>query len=147
MATKSTTVKLTMKVTSFVLRLLLNIIFYILVIILIINVSKVVYNFAYEIYGPATVDQAPGKEVIFQISKGEQTMEIADKLELYLLIRNKHSFYLKTKLQNSVIKPGTYELNTSMTYDEILSVITDYSQSIIKEDVAEEKPEGNSGGQ
>jgi UPF0755 protein len=138
MATKSTTVKLTLKITSFVLRLLLNIMFYILVVFLVINVSKKAYEFTYQLYGPDTVDEAPGREIIFQIKKGESTMDVASKLELNLAIENKYSFYLKTKLQNLVIMAGTYIINSSMTYDEILAIITDYSASIIKEEAEED---------
>ena len=95
MANKSTTVKLTLKITSFILRLLLNIIFYILVVILIINVSKIAYEFTYQLYGPDTLDPAgSGRRVILQINKGESTMDIASKLELNRAIKNKYSFSL-----------------------------------------------------
>lgn len=134
MATRSTAVKLTLKVTSFIVRMLLNIFFYILVVILIINVSKYAYTFTYQLYGPDTVDEAPGREIVFQIKKGESKMDIATKLELNHAIKNKYSFYLKTKLQEYVIIPGTYIINSSMTYDDILDVITDYSKSIVKDE-------------
>jgi UPF0755 protein len=136
MSNKSATLKLALKITSFVVRLLLNIIFYILVVILIINVSKMAFEFTYELYGPVTVDKAPGREVIIQIKKGESTMDVASKLELNLAIKNKYSFWLKTKLENMSIMPGTYRINSSMTYKEILSVITDYSSSETQEDDA-----------
>jgi UPF0755 protein len=79
------------------------------------------------------MDEAPGREIIFQINKGESKMDIAKKLELNQAIKNKYSFYLKTKLQEYVIMPGTYIINSSMTYDEILSVVTDYSKAIVKD--------------
>lgn len=146
MATRSTAVKLTLKVTSFIVRLLLNIIFYILVIILIINVSKAAFAFTYQLYGPDTVDKAPGREIIFQITKGESKMDIAAKLEHNHAIKDKYPFYLKTKLQEYVIMPGTYVINSSMTYDEILNVITDYSNSIVKdEEKAGADSEGGTG--
>ncbi|MBP1754566.1 MAG: hypothetical protein H6Q59_964 [Firmicutes bacterium] len=134
MATRSTAVKLTLKVTSFIVRLLMNIFFYILVVILIINVSKFAYTFTYQLYGPDTVDEAPGRDIIFQITKGESKMDIATKLELNHAIKSKYSFFLKTKLQEYVIMPGTYIINSSMTYNEILGVITDYSKSIVKDE-------------
>lgn len=140
MATRSTAVKLTLKVTSFIVRSLMNIIFYILVIILIINVSKAAFAFTYQLYGPDTVDKAPGREIIFQISKGESKMDIAAKLEHNHAVKDKYSFYVKTKLQEYVIMPGTYVISSAMTYDEILDVITDYSNSIVKEE--EEEPTG-----
>lgn len=136
MATKSTSVKLTLKITSFVLRLLLTIVFYILIVILIINVSKAAYDFTYQLYGPVRAEAPPGTTIYFQIKKGESTMDIASKLELNLAIKNKMAFYVKTKLQNLNIMPGTYIINSSMTYDEILDIITDYSASIIKDDSA-----------
>lgn len=134
MATKSTAAKLTLKITSFILRLLLNIMFYIVVVVLIINVSKKAYEFTYQLYGPATVDEAPGREIIFEISKGDSSMDIASKLELNRAIENKYSFYFKIKLSEYVIMPGTYKINSSMTYDEILTIITDYSASLVQEE-------------
>ncbi len=137
MTANSTKVKLTLKVTSFILRLLMNIVFYILVIILIINVSKAAFGFAYELYGPVAKDPVPGKDVIFQVKKGETKMDIAGKLQLYKVIDNKYSFFVKTEIQEFVVMPGTYVINSSMTYDQILAVITDYSQSIVKDEDSE----------
>ncbi len=134
MATRSTAVKLTLKITSLIVRMLMNIFFYIIVVIAIINVSKYAYTFTYQLYGPDTVDEAPGRDIIFQINKGESKMDIAAKLEINHAIKNKYSFFLKTKLQEYVIMPGTYVINSSMTYDEILSVVTDYSKSIVKDE-------------
>ena len=135
MANNSAAFKLTLKVSSFIARLLLNIVFYILVVMMIINFSKTAYAFTYQLYGPATMDpQGKGKDIVFQIKQGESTMDIASKLELNRAIEDKYSFYLKVKLENSVIMPGTYELASDMTYSEIITVITDYSQSIIKEE-------------
>ncbi len=134
MASNSTSVKLTLKITSFVLRLLLNIFFYIVLIILIISASKMAFDFTYQLYGPVRMEAAPGTNVSFTIQKDEPTMDLAAKLEGGLLIENKYAFYLKTKLQKSVILPGTYKLNTSMTMDEILKKITDSSASTDQKD-------------
>ncbi len=146
MANKSTSMKLTLKITSFIVRMLLNIMFYIVIVIMIINVSKLAFDFTYQLYGPDRANPiGTGKELIFQIKKGETTMDVASKLELSQAIRNKYSFYLKTKLEDKVIMPGTYEISTDMTYDEILAIITDYSASIIKDDeVSETGDDSNS---
>lgn len=138
MTAKNNTVKYTLRITSAILRTLLNIIFYIVIVVLVIYTSKTVYNFAYQLYGHVSVDTEPGKDIPFLIKKGESTMDVARKLELNRLIVDKNSFYLKAKLEEQVIKPGVYELNTSMSYTEILEIITDYSASIIKVDEAEE---------
>lgn len=134
-----TSVKVTLKISSFILRLLLNIIFFVLIIAFVIYGSRAAFNFTYQLYGPVTVDEEPGRQAYIEIAKGESTMDVASKLELYRVIVNKHSFYFKTKLQNKVIMPGKYEVNSSMTYDEILDIITDYSKSLVQnEEIATE---------
>jgi len=139
MASSSTTFKVTFKITSFILRLLLNIVFFILVVIFVIYASRAAYNFTYQLYGPVTMDPEPGRTVYIEIGKGESTMEVARKLELYRVIKNKYAFMLKTKLQNEVIMPGKYEVNSSMTYDEILDTITDYSKSLVQTETVEKE--------
>ncbi|NLZ82736.1 MAG: endolytic transglycosylase MltG [Clostridiales bacterium] len=133
MATNSTSVKATLKITSFIIRLLMNIMFYVLVAFLIVNVSKQAFQFTYQLYGPVAVEKEPGRDLIIQIKKGESTMDIASKLEVNRVIVNKYSFYVKTKIEDDTIMPGTYEINSSMTYNDILEIITDYSQSLIQD--------------
>lgn len=133
MATKSTSVKATLKITSFLIRLLMNIMFYVLVAFLIVNVSKAAFQFTYELYGPVAVENEPGRDILIQIKKGESTMDVASKLEVNRAIVNKYSFYIKTKVEDVSIMPGTYEINSSMTYNEILEIITDYSKSLIQD--------------
>lgn len=134
MATKSTSVKATLKITSFIIRLLMNIMFYVLVVFLIVSISREAFQFTYELYGPVAMDKEPGRDVLFQIKKGESSMDVASKLEVNRAIVNKYSFYVKTKLQGATIMAGTYEINSSMTYNEILDIITDYSKSIVQDD-------------
>jgi UPF0755 protein len=124
MTSRPTTAQLVLKVTSFIIRTLLNILFYLAVIYLITTVSKEVYNFCYQIFGQVTMDQEPGRDVEIQVKKGESSMNVASKLETNKIIVNKYSFYVKTKLMKHTIMPGTYNLNTSMTYDEIFALIT-----------------------
>lgn len=132
---KSTSMKVTLKISGFILRLLMNAIFYILIIILVIYASKAAYKFAYQIYGPDAVDPVTNdREVLIKINKGDSAMDIASKLELNHAIKNKYSFTVKVALQGYKIMPGTYRIRSSMTYDEILNIITDYSASIVQQD-------------
>lgn len=124
MTSKPATAKLVLKITTFILRILLNIIFYIVVIMLITSFSKQTYEFCYQVFGQVTVSEEPGHDIEIQIKKGESTMNVASKLELNKVIVNKYSFYVKAKLKKYNIMPGTFIVNTSMTYDEIFAVIT-----------------------
>lgn len=143
MASKSTSVKITLKVSSFILRLLMNIIFYILVVVSVIYTSNAAFDFTYQLYGPDAVDDVQhARQVYIRINKGDSTMDVAEKLELYHAIENKYSFALKVKLQELVLMPGTYKIYSSMTYDEILDIITDYSKSEVQEDEFAEEGSG-----
>lgn len=124
MAAKSTTSRVALKVISTILKILLNVLFYSIVIILLIKVSGMAHDFGYQVFGKVTASESPGRDTTIQIKKGESTMNIAGKLELYGVIVNKYSFFLKAKLKKYNLMPGTYELNTSMTYDEIFDILT-----------------------
>ncbi len=133
MQQKSPATKIALKIAAGILHLLFNVLFYTIVIYVIIQGSKYAFTFAYQVFGSMPKDPEPGYEVEVQILKGESTMSIASKLEVSNVIQNKYSFYVKTKLKKYDIMPGTFVLNTSMDYDEILDVITNISNSIAEE--------------
>lgn len=137
MSTKTANVKIALKIASFILRLTLNTLFYVLVIYLVVQLSTEAYSFSYQIFGNVAVDEAPGRDREIQIKKGESTMDVSTKLELNRLVKDKNAFYLKAKFKEVSIMPGTYLLNSSMTYDEILDVITDISNSLEPEEALE----------
>ncbi|MCR5330355.1 MAG: endolytic transglycosylase MltG [Lachnospiraceae bacterium] len=147
--------------SSKVARLLLNmsvviltigiaIIFYVAVAYGIRRAANYSYDFAYQIFGDVAVEAAPGRDVKVTIMKGESTMNIASKLQDAKVIVNKYSFFVKLKLMELGKKdndpetskydvmPGTYILNTSMSYNEVLDIISDYSKSIEQETTVED---------
>lgn len=125
MSVRTTRMKVILNITNIVLHLFLNILFYVFVIFAITRLSTVAYDFSYQIFGSKTLEQVPGRDITVQIKKGESTRNVASKLELNRVIENQYSFYVKTKLMDYNLLPGTYVVNSSMTYSEILSVITD----------------------
>ena len=133
MAQKSEGAKIVIDVAGFILHLLLNIIFYAVVIFAIYKVGVTAREFCYQVFGAYTMDAEPGINAEITIQDGASTMEVAAALEQYRLIPNRYSFYLKVQLMGHKILAGTYILNTSMTYDEILDQITNYSNSIVQE--------------
>lgn len=130
--------KIILKVATAVVNIFLNVIFYTVLIMLIVRVSNYAFNFSYQVFGSMSKEAEPGHDVEVQILKGESTMNIANKLENSNVIIDKYSFYVKTKLKSYDIMPGTFVLNTSMDYDEILEVITDITNSIAKEQTVED---------
>jgi UPF0755 protein len=133
MARKGEGTKIVIDIAGFILHLLLNIIFYAVVIFAIYKVGVTAREFCYQVFGAYTMDAEPGINAEITIQDGASSMEVAAALEMNRLIPNRYSFYLKVQLMGHKILAGTYILNTSMTYDEILEQITDYSNSIVQE--------------
>ncbi|MDE7297989.1 MAG: hypothetical protein K2N94_04055 [Lachnospiraceae bacterium] len=142
---KSTSGKLALRLTGAISRFIINTIFYLVVVFVIIKGADYIYHFAYQVFGSVAREEAPGTDVSVQIFRGETTMNIAAKLETSLVIVDKYSFLLKTKLKEYNIMPGTYILNTSMDYNDILEIITDASNSIAQEESVEGSGAGGGG--
>jgi len=138
MMQKKEKTKIAMDIVGFILHLLLNIIFYAVVIFAIYKVGTTAKEFCYQVFGAYTMDAEPGINAEITIKDGASTMEVASALEMNRLIPNRYSFYLKVQLMRYKILAGTYILNTSMTYDEILAQITNYANSVVQELPAEE---------
>jgi UPF0755 protein len=128
MGTTSTKTKTFLTILKSILQLFLNIIFYVLVVLAIMELSTQAFHFSYQVFGNVITEEAPGRDIDVSIQKGESTSSIARKLALQKLVVNQYSFFLRAKLTTSSKKPilpGSYVLNTSMNYDDILEIITD----------------------
>ncbi|MBO5483939.1 MAG: endolytic transglycosylase MltG [Lachnospiraceae bacterium] len=85
------------------------------------------YAFCYEIFGSVAVQEAPGREIAFQVEAADSIKSVSEKLEKKGLIVNRYSFMIRTKLMDSekiILRPGIYLLNTSMDYGEIINQLT-----------------------
>lgn len=105
---------------------LLNLIFYAIVILASVQICKMAYSFANEVFGDVMADPPPGVERTFVIEEADEPMKIAKNLEKEGIVSNAYSFYIRLRLSQSeknIIAAGTYQLNTSMTYKEILDEI------------------------
>ena len=117
-----------MSVRKFVLGLLdaaVKIAFVIVVILLISRYSSLAYNYGYRIFNQVPVSSGTGRTVTVTISEGDSASTIADKLASVGLITDKNLFKLQERLSdyNGMEAPGTYELSTAMTPEEMLQIM------------------------
>ncbi|MBR4341714.1 MAG: endolytic transglycosylase MltG [Lachnospiraceae bacterium] len=144
---RSSGIRVLLRMSGGFLQICLNIFIYAVIIFFVVKAVHYTYDFAYRIFGDVSVEVEPGRDVKILILKGESTMNVATKLETNKLIPDRYSFFLKVQIGNFgsdenkkkyEIMGGTYVLNTSMNYDEILAVITDAKNSIEGEISVEE---------
>lgn len=128
MAKRSVKTKVALRITNGILHLLLNAVFYCIVVFIIVKACGAAYDFSYQLFGDVRVDVVNPVERQLVIEENESTMSVASKLELYKIIKNKYSFYVRAKLTDENILPGTYVVRSDMNYDMIFEVITNESQ-------------------
>lgn len=82
------------------------------------------YRFCYDVFGPVTSESAPGSDLLFEVQAEDTMKTISKRLEAEGIILENGSFYLKAELMDCAkmtLQAGTYELNTNMTYEEIIN--------------------------
>ncbi len=89
-------------------------------------IASTAYNFGYRLFAEEPMSLAPGIEKIVVIEEGMRLKEVAKMLEKGGVIRDAGIFKVQNKLSHysSSFEAGTYTLNTSMTNEEIMAVLS-----------------------
>ncbi len=106
--------------------ILLTVMLYGVVAIVAVQGGREIYAFTNQVFGDVIMEAPPGNTVRFTIHDTDTPMTVAKNLKSYNLIPNEYSFYIRLRLSlsdSAIMMSGTYDLNTSMTYKEILDVI------------------------
>lgn len=84
------------------------------------------YDFGFRIFAEQPVSsEGEGRNITITVNSSDSQSDIIQMLEDKGLIRDANIFKVQKKLSlyKADIKPGTYELNTSMTTDEMLEIL------------------------
>ena len=110
--------------------------FVIVVIMLISKYAKLAYSYGYQIFNQTAVSSGTGRTVSFTVKSGDSVDDIAENLAGLGLITDKRLFKLQEKFSefHDKEKPGTYELSTAMTPEEMLTVMAGGLESAGDED-------------
>jgi UPF0755 protein len=120
---KSAGAALVVSVLQVLMSLLLNFIFYAVSVLIIVNLARGAYSFAYQVFGSQVVDSAPGRSITITIGEEDTMRDVAKTLEQQKIIINKTSFEMRAVLTKKEVQPGTYTVNSSQSYAEILNVL------------------------
>ncbi|MBP5624519.1 MAG: endolytic transglycosylase MltG [Lachnospiraceae bacterium] len=85
------------------------------------------YDFGYRVFTEPAMSPEPGRDVTVAITEGKSDKAIAETLFDKGLTRDANLAYLQILASEyrEKITPGVYELNTSMTMDEIVKALAD----------------------
>lgn len=116
------TKKAVMQVSSICLKVAVVV----LVILGIIYLGQTTYRYTHAVFSDQAYEEQPGKNVTITISEEVTVREISEILEEKGLIEDAGVFRIQMKMSDfdKTIEPGTYELNSSMTPEEIAEVLS-----------------------
>lgn len=135
-----------MKDSKLLLKILYAVIRISAVVIVVLLLYKLLfwsYDFGYRIFSDEPMEAGIGRTISVAIVDGKSVKEVGELLENKGLIRNSTLFVFQEKFSEyeGLMKPGVYELSTSMTPQEIIEFMA--TEQVEEE---EEEEEGNSNG-
>lgn len=95
------------------------------VIIVVFKFAVGAYDFGFQVFADIPKDEGDGRTVSVVISADQDSKDVGKLLENKGLIDNANVFYVQEMLSEykGQIKPGTYELNTAMSVEEMLEIM------------------------
>lgn len=112
----------------------------------VIKAAATAYDFGNRIFTEEPVSEPPGITYTVNLTEETTPKQVAEALEDYGLVRDKNLFYVQYLLSSykDELTPGSYDLNTAMTAEEMLAVMAARGSGEDTEDVddstSEEKP-------
>lgn len=97
-----------------------------LIVFLILQLFNYAFNFTYDMFAQVSFHPGDKTEVTVVILPDSSVKEIVEVLDEAGVIENKYVLMAKIYLgkYHSQLMPGTYQVSPSMTYDDILVVIS-----------------------
>ena len=98
----------------------------IIIVMLVYKWSMTAYEYGQRIFNEPPMSAGEGRMVTVVVEEGDTAKEIGSMLEKNGLIRDAALFRVQEMLSafKDEMKPGTYELNTSMTAEEMMQIMS-----------------------
>ena len=98
----------------------------IIIVMLVYKWSLTAYEYGQRVFNEPPMTMGEGRTVTVIVEEGDGAKEIGATLEKNGLIRDAGLFRIQEMLSayKDKMKPGAYELNTSMTTDEMMAIMS-----------------------
>lgn len=104
----------------------LKIVFIVWVVMFVYKYAFIAYDYGYRIFGETPITSGEGRTVTVVIPENAKAKQIGEILELKGLIREAELFVVQERISDyhDQILPGEYELNTSMTAEQMMEIMS-----------------------
>lgn len=84
------------------------------------------YDYGYRVFAEEPMTTGDGRTISISVEPGDSAKKIGENLEEKGLIRDSNLFFIQELLSeyHGLLNPGIYDLNTSMTSDEMMAVMS-----------------------
>ena len=115
-----------------VLGTILKVVFVVVVVYLVYTGASTCYDYGYRIFTEPAVSAGEGRKITVTLTSDMSATEIGTMMQEKGLTRDGRLFALEYKKD---WKPGTYELSTAMTAEEMMEVMAGQTESTEEESV------------
>ena len=128
------------KLVGGVASVVIKVVLYAAVIMFVWRAAYLAYDYGYRIFEEAPMSTGNGRVVTVTVPENMSAKEMGTMLEQKGLIRDANLFILQYHLSEYKVDllPGTFELSTTMTVDEMLETMTIEPQEESTEEILEE---------
>lgn len=116
----------TRKAAMRVVSICLKVAIFVLIVLGIVYLGQRTFRYAHAVFSDTAMEAPPGRSVKIRIAEEVTAKKMAEFLEKKGVIENAETFRIQMKYHEfeGMIKPGIYELNTSMPPSEIIRILS-----------------------
>ena len=97
---------------------------YSLLVVLVIILCIRGYRIGLKIFSEEGGQPSPGADVVIEVTSGDSTADVADKLLEKNVISDKFVFKIQTILYEGKFKAGSYTVNTSSSPEDVIAILS-----------------------
>lgn len=119
-----------------ILETVIKVVIAVFIIKFVYNAAIEAYDFGYRVFAEEPVTVGEGRTISIYVKEDESVRDVGADLEKKGLIRDGNLFFVQELLSehHGKIKPGIYDLNTSMSSEEMLAIMAAEATDTEEED-------------
>lgn len=108
-----------------VIEMIIKVVVAVFLVMFVYDAALRAYDYGYRVFAEAPLTVGEGRTISIAVEQDESVKEIGEKLQQRGLIRDAKLFFLQELVSehHGKIQPGIYDLNTSMTTEEMITVM------------------------
>ena len=112
-------------------QIVIKVVLFTFIIMYIFRMATAAYDYGYRVFTEPPISYGEGRIISVYVEDGSSALDVGEMLQEKGLIRDGRLFMIQELLSENhgKIQPGVYDLNTTMTAQEILDVIAQESET------------------